>query len=67
VSSAQSDLDDALAADESAIFTLPDGGVLACSVPAGASGPVTGISLFTTATQSGDGVVEYKVFGSTAP
>ncbi len=66
VSSAQSDLDDALSAEEAAFFTLPDGGVLACSLPAGASSPVTGISLYTTATQSGDGFVEYKVFGSAA-
>ncbi len=66
ISGAQATLDAAIAADGDAIFTLPSGGVLACALPPSATEPVTGISLYTTATQSGDGFVSYKVFGSAA-
>ncbi len=67
IAGAQATLDAAIAADGDAIFTLPDGGVLACIIPPNATTPVTGLSLYTTATQSGDGTVAFKVFGSVAP
>jgi len=47
-------------------YTIPVGGVLAWGVPGGAAvgaTPITSIAVKTTATQSGDGYVNYWLFG----
>ncbi len=52
------------AADGADIFTLPDGGVLAGTIPPSADTPIESISVFTTTTQTGDGFVDFKIFGT---
>jgi len=48
-------------------FTMPSGAVLAYAAPTGsATDPITAISLVVTATQVGDGPVEYLLFGDPA-
>ncbi len=66
IGTAQAALATALDAAGTAIFTMPDGAVLAYAGPANAGTPVTAISLYTTATQAGDATVDFKVFGSLA-
>ncbi len=51
-------------AKTTAVFTMPDGAVLAYATPALATTEIGSISLFATATQVGDGQVEYKIFGN---
>ncbi len=51
-------------AKTAAVFTMPDGAVLAYATPALATTEIGSISLFATATQVGDGQVEYKIFGN---
>ncbi len=67
IAAAQTDLSDAIAEDGTAIFTLPDGAVLAYAGPPDADTPVESLSLYTTATQAGDGEIDFSVFGSAAP
>lgn len=50
-------------AGDTVATTLPSGGFLMRAAPAAASVPITGISVITTATQSGDGFVELLAFG----
>ncbi len=51
-------------AKTAAVFTMPDGAVLAYATPALATTEIGSISLFATTTQSGDGQVEFKIFGN---
>jgi hypothetical protein len=48
------------------LVPLPDGGVIVLAANAAAATPITSLHLVATATQTGDGEVDVKIFGTDA-